>query len=606
MTTTTLIRNGYDSWVSAGSPTSKHPDDTRLRVWSGGGYAFIYFPLGPELRNVTIESATLHLYGRDVWGPATVTLKRITSDWDAATLNWNNQPTVGTTTATLTQSNTADLAVWKIDVTALVQKFASGSVWRGMRLEISDATGRKFNSLNASGWRPYLDVRWSEAPAAPVDLSPSGGLAVSKSRPTLSWANDDSPEGSAFTDFEVQVDPAANSATAWTSGTVTDDAAQFDLSQSDYPGLASGATTQWRVRVRASGLWSAWSDWASFNRTDKGTVAISTPGSTVAEYTPPVAWTTSFTQKAWQIRVFDDSSDADTPIYDTGWRKGTTQDHTIPARDPRTDRRVLRDGRDYRLEVRAWDTVERDATPGDPRYVSATVVFNYADDPTPNRVTSLAAEQVEGTPYVDLTWERDTTPDAWQIIVDGQRRKADIPGADLLVAGTTTSYSYRYKDATPGEHEFRVKPTVNGVTGSSPAVTPTLDPTGVWIIGPDDIDVPIGQVGDDFGSFSMPDRATTFELPQVPNPVRVYQGVSGLRGEIHGAVWTTAGRDTETWANRLLTLKKRYTDGVTLYLGPDVIQARLSDIVVEPSRDGGRTRPVSFSFFQTDIPDWMD
>jgi hypothetical protein len=818
MATTVPIREGYDTWVSSAAPTSKHPIDNRLRLQGTSAYAYVYFPLGPELRNVTILSATLYLYGRGTgWGSQTVTVNAITQAWDAGTLTWNNKPTVGTTAATLTQGNPTDLTEWAVDVTALVAEFASGSRWRGMRVAIGDTVERRFNSLNAVGPKPRLVVTWTEAPAAPVDQSPAGGRAVSVSRPTLTWSNENSPEGTSLTAFEVQIDPAANGTTpAFASGTVTSDLAEYDLSQTSYAGLAEGATTQWRVRVRNdAGLWSAWSDWATFTRTAKGSVTITTPSSgqrvirrnlvanpsfevdttlwtavrctltrdtawsaagaasaratvtdatatpyvfaqdaaataldpvatndylsarvkvkairagrvrltveqasstganlglavngdsgyielaageervielrnaqataatvasvqsvlylhasgattpaplgdhcyvdamlvenhgqtaaeaptvtyfdgdtadvapydyawtgtahasasefrapasTVAEHTPPVAWTTTFTQKAWRVRVLD-PADPTRVLHDTGRRAGTTQDYTIPARDPATDRRILVDDRSYQLTVWAWDDVDREATPGDPRFASATVVFHYVDDPTPNQVTALVATQVTDTPYVDLTWQRTTTPDSWTIIHNGKTVETGIPGAELLVSGT--SYKYRYKDARPGAHDFKVKPTVNGLTAGSPTASVTIEATGLWVMGPDDIDVLVGVLGDDFGSFAMPDRATTFELPQGLHPVRITQGVSGLRGDVRGALSLDGGRTADEWADRLLKLKKRYDEGVTLYFGDVVIRARIFDIVVEPSRDGD-TRLVSFGFYQTGTPDWLD
>lgn len=603
MPTTSRIRAGYDTWVSSTEPTSKHPRDNRLRVKGTSSYAYVYFPLGPELRNVTILSATLHLFGRDTgWGTQTVSVKRITQAWDAGTLTWNNKPDVGTTTATRAQTNPADGTDWAIDVTSLVLEFASGGRWRGMRVSIGDTTERRFNSLNATGSKPYLEVVWTDAPAEPVDLSPAGGRAVSVSRPVLSWSNENSPDGTDISAAQVQIDPAANGTTPAFDVTVATDLAELDLTQTAYAGLASGASTQWRVRVKDEvGVWSAWSDWAPFSRVDKFSVSITTPGTVVAEHTPPVAWTTSSAQTAWQILVTD-PADPSIVLHDTRRKTGTTQDYTIPGKDDATGQRILADGRDYRLEVRAWDAVEREATPGDPRYSSAVVVFHYEDDPTVDKVINLDASQFGMTPYVDLTWQRTTTPDAWTIEVDDKVVDDSIPGADLLVAGTY--YKYRYKDAAPDvEHTFKVKPTVNGQKAGSPEVTVTPKPAGVWVLGPDDIDVLI--TGKELGSFSMPDRGTTFVLPQSRNPVRITQGVGGWQGTISGRLASTAGRTADGWRNQLLKIKKR-GETVTLIVGGESFRAVLFDINVEPSRDGGQTRQVSLEFFQVGNIDWLD
>src|SRR5690348_11508729 len=150
MATTSRIRTGYDAWGGSGDPTSKHPNTIRLRLQDTSKFAYLYFPLGPELRNVTVQSAVLHMYGRGTgWGTQTLTARRITERWDAGTLTWNNRPGIGGATATLTQGNPDDPTEWALDVTALVQEFAAGSAWRGMRLSISSSSEVRFNSLNA-------------------------------------------------------------------------------------------------------------------------------------------------------------------------------------------------------------------------------------------------------------------------------------------------------------------------------------------------------------------------------------------------------------------------------------------------------------------------
>lgn len=603
MATISRIRSGYDSWVGSGDPTSKHPKTIRLRLQDGAKYAYLYFPLGPELRNVTILSATLHMWGRDTgWGSQTLTARRITGTWDAATLTWKDRPAVGDTTATLTQGNPADPTEWALDVTSLVQEFAGGARWRGMRLEITSSTEVKFNSLNAGGRTPWLEVVWTDAPAAPVDLAPSGSRAVSESRPTLAWSNENSPDGTSLTAFQVQVDADADGvAPEFDSGEIVSDLAELDLSVTAYAGLSNLAATQWRVRVRDdAGLWSDWSDWAAFTHVDKGIVTILTPGSTVVEYTPPVAWSTTLPQSSWRIQVFD-AEDAETPLHNTGRKTGATQDYTIPAEDPDSGKRILVDGRDYILYVDVWDDVDREATPGQPRYSRASVVFNYADDPTPDPVTSLGAQTVGLTPYVDLMWQRDTTPDGWTILVDDKVVETNIDGADLLIG--PTSYKYRYKDATPGWHSFKVKPKVNAKTAASPTVSAEVKPAGTWVMGPDDTDVWI--TGRDLGDFSMPDRGTTFTMPGSRSPVRITQGVGGYAGTITGQLVEGSGRTALGWRKRLLTLKKR-GGRATLYVGGEVFRAVIFNINVSPSRTAGQTYDVSFDFFQVGAIDWLD
>ena len=132
-------------------------------------------------------------------------------------------------------------------------------------------------------------------------------------------------------------------------------------------------------------------------------------------------------------------------------------------------------------------------------------------------------------------------------------------------------------------------------------ITPT--PAGVWVLGPDDVDVLI--TGKDLGSFSMPDRGTTFVLPQSRTPVRITQGVGGWQGTISGRLASVADKTADEWRDLLLKLKKG-GGTVTLIVGGESFRAVIFDINVEPSRDGGQTRAVSFEFFQVGNIDWLD
>ncbi len=129
----------------------------------------------------------------------------------------------------------------------------------------------------------------------------------------------------------------------------------------------------------------------------------------------------------------------------------------------------------------------------------------------------------------------------------------------------------------------------------------------MWVIGPDvnGVDVDVFISGKELGDFSMPDRGTTFALPGSRAPVRVTQGVGGWQGTISGRLVNAGGQTVETWRDRLLRLKKR-GDTVTLFVGGEAIRAVIYDINVDPSRDGGQTRAVSFGFFQVGAIDWLD
>lgn len=737
--TTQIIRTGTDTWAGSDHPSRKHGADTRLTVQADSAYGYIFHPLGHELRGTTIIQATLYIYGQNSgWGEQTITVRRVTERWPEP-LTWNDKPAVGATSATLTQNNPNDPSEWAIDVTNLVQQFAAGERWFGVRIALTAAVARQFNSFQAAANKPRLEVRYTEAPAAPSDLNPDGGF-VSVAKPTLQWTHQDDSGDTTLAAVQVQV----HTSDVWTdpmfdSGTVLSNVPQLDLSSysgsrtasvtitnrtitnkaltsnvatlttsvahgfivgqqvnvagvdttfngnytitatgtsttfsyaktaTNVTSVASGGTARsttitaaagtfaqadvgagitgtgipanttiasvqsdtsarlsaaptagatitatitrsavsvaegqkvyWRAREQdGAGLWSKWSDTASFSRTAKGTVSITTPGDLVAEWTPPIAWTTTgLTQEAWRVLV-QKTDDARTEVYDSGRQAGTATTHTLPPKVLRTDKR------DYRLVVRVWDTIDRVHTPGDPAYIEDVQVFRYEDDPTPDRVTNLAAVQVGFTPYTDLTWTRATTPDFWTILRSGEVVETEIPGADLLLEGTT--YGYRDRDARPFiEQGWQVKPTVNGLTVNSPMVALTPKPAGIWVLGPDDVDVVL-MGNNALGEFSMVDRGTTFAMPSGES-VRVVQGVGGLEGTISGRLLDVAGRSVEKWRERLLAIKTMQDPVVTIFVGTEAIRARIFNINVDPSRDGGQTRNASFEFIQTGNPEWL-
>ena len=105
----------------------------------------------------------------------------------------------------------------------------------------------------------------------------------------------------------------------------------------------------------------------------------------------------------------------------------------------------------------------------------------------------------------------------------------------------------------------------------------------------------------------------TFEVRKHSEPVFTCETAAAERGvRVAQIVKCMVGRSPEGQlfamlipGDRLLKLKRRGAP-VTLFVGGEVIRAVIFDVNVDPSRNGGQTRTVSFEFFQVGAIDWLD
>jgi len=359
-------------------------------------------------------------------------------------------------------------------------------------------------------------------------------------------------------------------------------------------------STQWRVRTQdAAGLWSGWSDPATFTRTAQPTLTLTnpavSPNNFVSAFTPPITWTQTGTQSAWQIQIALDS-DPNHPLHDTGKITGTaTLAYTLPAG-------VLKvQGATYRVTLRIWDNVSREATPGDPTYVEVARAFFFNLSGTVATVTSLtAAPDAAGLPAVVLTWNRSTAPDSFTITRDGVRVDNVLPGA-VFVSGT----QYRYTDqglAPNLSHTWSVQAVVNGVTSASnpTAVAQTRGSTAVWLSSPElGLLVPVVITGQ--ASYDMPETAAVYYPVGPFAAVRISQARRGLEGTISGRITTYAGTASSTWVANMLTFKAQPDTELYLLMGGQSLRCVIGAIVLAPL-DKGRVgdRACSFSFWSLD------
>jgi hypothetical protein len=256
------------------------------------------FPL-----NATIIDAKVVLYSASTaqTGTLTLTAKRLNTPVSFSKVTWATRPiTYYSGTATSTKTGPVALnAQWDFDVTAMMQSVSLGDPWYG--LEISTASldpGLRFfgPTYANTALRPRLEITWSDTPDRPRSLAPSGGRAISGTKPIVRGDYVDITGDVAMQAIQVQTSASTSfTSPTFDSGTVTSSVPELDLSTTAFVALTDGQVVYWRMRVQdAAGLWSEWSDVADFNRDTKGTLTLTSPssGTPTAEHpTPPISWT---------------------------------------------------------------------------------------------------------------------------------------------------------------------------------------------------------------------------------------------------------------------------------------------------------------------------
>jgi hypothetical protein len=600
----TIVRTGIDSWVDQAAPTVKHGTAVKLSLNGPAGTndrrAFVHFarpfPLG-----ATILSAKLRLFAGMTWTGQTITAKRVIAKWSEALVTWNNAPAVTTLNQASVASSAAAGGMIELDVTAMLQDVSSGIApagFFGFRLELGSDVTRSVHSAEATNanLRPLLEVTWSMPPDGPVNLAPAAGLGVSLSKPILAWVFRDRDAGAAQASSQVQISTSADFTTPeYDSGKVANTAQLWDLAPTAYAGLAADAVRFWRVRVwDDTDIVSAWSDAVSFTRKTQGTLAITSPsGATVDDLSPRIAWTlTGRTQEAYRVLVFELPA-AGPPIqrHDSGKITSTDLFYTVPEG-------IIVSGPSYRVELRVFDTIDRQAIPLDPDYTVDTQDFTYSRSGAPAAVTSLtAAASPAGGPGVQLDFSRSAQPDYFALKVDGVEVVPRIDPADVFVSGT--SYRFTYWGATPRvSHTYEVEAVVNsgGALQHSDANSTanfTTTPTGIWLVDEDD-GLYAKVVGQQTPGLGIGESGTTHYLRGKRAPVRITDTVRGYEGDLAGQLRGKAMRDA------FLELKGRLKV-LRLVVGDVTIRVVLEDVSTAPTPlAGDRLFGCTFGIVQVD------
>jgi hypothetical protein len=606
-----ILTNSLGGNVSEFQPTRNFNGNARFHLQTSGGLGkigYLYFsrpfPLGATIISAKIKMNSAAM----TTGTHIITLQRLNVGWSASKVTWNTRPTslISGTKGVTKTGVLADLVEWEWDVADWMQTISGGGVNHGVQITGSESVERLLYSDNApeTGYRPRLEITWSDAPSTPTGLSPSGGRAVGLAKPVVRATYLDVSGSTSLQAIQVQINATDSwGAPSFDSGTVLTSVPELDLATTAYAGLADAATTFWRARLQdAAGLWSAWSAAVTFKRDDKGALSVSNPPSgtpKVEDTTPPIIWTfTGETQSAYQIQITHLANGVQILDWDSGKVTSAATSVTVPAG------KITEVGATFTVAVRIWDAKQREATPGDTTYVELTRTFTFTPGATTG-TTGLTAVADAVRPKVVLTWQRTSAPDAFNILRNGKVIDAGLLPASLFVSGTT--YTYTDYSPSPGRAlTYSVQGVVGGIASATNATAVvTVTAVGIWLRDPTSgIDLYLG--GADDRDFVLGEGSAVLQsIAANANKVPINQTLGGMEGPIEGILTARHGLTAQQWRDRYLQLramrvKKFYvTVGDVTFLGV----CQRFNYGVKGGATLGTAFKVSFDVYQQDSLD---
>lgn len=601
----TLVRTGYDAWVSSATPSKNNGRGPRLRVQDGPPVkrAFVFIK-NPVPQGGVVLDAEFRLHGRGTSGvSATLTLEHVTSRWAERLIDYDNQPGVAGATVTVTGTQTTDGQLWVFPVAALLQTLSDTNREFNVRIVSDGVDELQFYSFDNDDHRPALYVDWAMKPDAPTELSPAGGASVTVAKPTLLFNFHDIDGKNDMSGCHVQINPTNDfTAPAFDSGLVGTTDPELDLSTTAFAGLSVGDSEWWRVKVSNAAGSSPWSDSVTFHRIARGTLTIVSPtGGVINDATQEIIWSTDVTQLAWRVTVWDEANPG-VILHDTHKQAGAATSYTLPKGV------VTSESTSYRIRVRVWEDNTRTATPGDTVFTEAIATFVFAEDPTPNPFTDLVIDQLPPLlPVPRLNFQRATAPDFVSIWRDGELVATDIDPADLAVSPGV----YEYLDFTAEPrltHHYKVRPKVNGKLGPNVAGTFTFEPLDVWLADVRQrLIVPLKNPGSNAGDqvqFSAPQPGSSHLVRNGKHVIRVYQTQQGLQGTGKGIIIDCHGDTADQWLENFEFMRDRPERKFRLIVGNLNLTVVLSNIVISPYAYGGPNDSLVTFAFWSQSPDW--
>jgi hypothetical protein len=583
------VTTGVDTWVGSLKPTLEHADAEYLNLRSGQSEVYFKLPC-PAPRGASILSATLTAHAK---GPSsgvrTLALTPIAGKWKVKRAVWGKRPPVaGATVNTVVDALAdGDPIVWSGPaLVAYLQAVASGQGHYGWRITSTAATKHQVYGFDSGSPAFRLDVEWADEPDAPTSLTPSEA-AVGVAKWVCQFDYTDLSGSVELAAVQVQVDPAADEVSPdFDTGEVAAVVPELDLAATGYPGLASGASTAWRCRVKdAAGLWSEWSDWVTVTRVPQGALAI-TSSSSVYDITPETTWAlTGATQQAWQVLV----TDVDDPthvLYDSFQQTGADTGHTIPPG-------VLGFDESYRRVVRTWDTADRETTPGDPAYVEASQVFTVSTSSAVTQPSAFTATVLPEKPGALLSWTRAAEAGlSFVLTCDGVPIAWDLDPDDTRTSGNRHEYT-DHGMAAGVAHTYAVHAVVGDVASHGTTATTEAHPPGIWLVDPArDLYVQLGGKGVD--EWRELEVAAVYNSVGSDRPVKITTGRQGLTGPFKGVLRDRSaegGLSVEVMEDAVRRMQEHPTRVLKLVFGKRSIPVVVLGLSLSPHPDSTSADP---------------
>lgn len=242
-----------DTITSEANPTNTYEARPTLTIRNVTGkrlFAFVKAAGITPRPDAQVSSAVLRLFPTHDFPSTTFVIRRASKDWSASRTWWDNQPSLGTVVLNHTAAGVAGQP-FDIPITATVAAWLAGSVPNtGLRIETTGtaAGGYSFHSMNATGtladFKPRIVMNVTAPPAAPTDITPSGGGQVSTADPLQTWryGGEDVPAMAAY-----QIQTFTGAVSIASSGVFSRRVASFNVNG------VQGAPTSFESRLNGLG-----------------------------------------------------------------------------------------------------------------------------------------------------------------------------------------------------------------------------------------------------------------------------------------------------------------------------------------------------------------